>query len=463
MQKATLRKTGKQVLTVVALLVSLIAVQAASAGEVQPQPELLVEKTIQTKSYLEYQWKLEKSVDRPEIVLASDPSTGKATYTLTVARDEGTVVGWEMWGDITITNNTNQTASILHVSDELSDDAVDVPVQCDGPGFPLDLGPGEMLNCSYGPVALPNGDGRINWAKVVTDGQIGVAGSSASVPVLFIDEPTPVNDKIMVVDDYSTPSDERDDIWFEFNDSGTEIYEYTFWCKDAGEHTNTARIVQGQDDQIEPINAVNVPLETGPQDEGLIAQASVAVSCDSRKQHDDDEIDPPTQQLDAPASKLGVPAATVVDLSCLGADARRGSFGDSAWGLIGPKGLKTKFFLSKRSYWKMLRLKDRANPYYKLAATYTMARLHRLTGAPTNRAVTKSMNWAQRYLATHIPAYSKRMNHASANRKRIVKRLQRVMRKHSRVLARYAASADASREDVPVAVDFRGGGLGFGG
>ena len=398
--------------------------------------ELDIVKTAETRSFIEYDWKIEKTVDRPEIVLTKEP-TSKATYTVTVTKGEGVEHGWQVWGDITVTNNTDAPATIVSVSDELTGHG-DVDVSCEGPALPVDLGPGGTLVCSYGPVQVSDGSARENTATVATRNGGKVAGASHTVPVVF-GEPHKLNPSVTVIDDYATPEYEGDDIWWEFSETKSVIYERTFWCKEAGRHTNTARIIGfGQFDG---------QLAAPDEIEQRYAQATVDVWCDTKKGGtplDDGGID--AKQPAGPVGKPLVPSATSTDIACKGADSVRGSRGDSAWGLIGPKGYKTTFFLSKRSYWKVLKLKSKAsNPYFRLGAAYTMAKLHRLNGTPSTRAVERSMSWVLRYLETHRAGYSKFRPKATPERKRTIKRLHRVMRKHTRVLERYATAMDKAR------------------
>ena len=421
------------------LLVSALVVQAAGAHPGVDHPELTIVKTAETNSYLVYGWEIEKSVDRKEIALTTDP-TGAATYTVAVVRDDGTEYGWQVFGDITITNNTDNTAEIVAVSDTISGQ-IAVDVSCEGPGFPLELGPDQTLNCHYGPVSLPDGVERTNTATVHTSSQSLVGDASHTVDIDF-DKPLLVNDTIMVVDDYATPDHASDDIWWEFGDSASVTYQRSYGCKDAGNNTNTASILV---EEIESIDEQNVAADVEP----LSSSATVAVSCDTSDPGEpapNDAVGSGGSTTTVPVSKAVVPNATTTDLSCLGANAKRGSRGDSSWSLIGPKGHRTTFFLSKRSYWRVLGLKNRAkNPYFRLGAAYTMVRLHHLNGTSSTPAVEKAMKWTLRYLGAHRAGYSKLKRQGWSQRNRIVKRLQRVMRRHARVLERYAAGMDASR------------------
>lgn len=182
--------------------------------------KLKIEKTAETRSIIVYLWKIEKTVDREQIMLTKEP-TGKATYTVSATRDDGTEQGWQVWGDITVTNGTDATAELTSVTDEL--DGTPIDVQCDAPGFPLELGPGQTLTCSYGPIDLPNGNEIENVAKVATAVNGKVEGSSTTVPVTF-GEPVPVDDKVTVIDDFATPGFIDDDIWWEFAGTGSEKY-----------------------------------------------------------------------------------------------------------------------------------------------------------------------------------------------------------------------------------------------
>ena len=440
MQQATLRTTGKGVVTLLALLISVVVVQAASAGEATTS-KLSIEKTAEAKSYVGYEWKIEKTVDRNEIVLTTAP-TAPATYIVSVERSGGTEYGWQVWGDITVTNETQTVAEIDAVTDTISGHG-DVLVHCEGPGFPLELDPGQTLNCHYGPVRLTNGTSTTNTATVSTSAASAVSGDSHTVDIDF-GTPHFVNDTIMVVDDYATPDYTDDDIWWEFKKSGSVKYERTYWCKDAGSHTNTATIldeIEGLFDQ--QLDGPNVPVNVVSRS----ASATVNVSCDTSQV---DTGDQPTEEGGstpaAPVSKTLVPSATTTDLSCVGANAKRGSRGDTTWSLLGPKGRKTAFFLSNRSYWRVLRLGDRAtNPYFRLSGAYTMVKLHQLNGTASKPAVEKALRWTARYLATHRAGYSKLQRRGWSQRNKIVKRLQRVMRRHARALERYAGTIDASR------------------
>ena len=401
--------------------------------------DLTIKKTAETRSYLEYDWSIDKTVDHEELAVVKDP-TATATYVISVKRGEATEHSWQVLGEITVTNNTDSIAKITSVTDELSDYGA-VTVHCDAPQFPVELNAGATLTCSYGPISLPNGNARENTAKVTTaaDGKVG--GASQTVPVKFGD-PMVVNAEVTAIDDNATHTYEDDDMWWTFTDGGSAKYQTSYWCKDAGEHTNTVRLFN----DLARSN-LNIPDDAEPPVKS--ATATVLVHCDTKTtapnggKNDGAGVNAPTQPL---GPQLASAVSISVDGSCQGADAARGSRGDSAWGLIGPKGLRTKFYLSKRSHWKVLKLGNKANnPYFRLGAAYIMAKLHRLNGTPSRPGVEKSMNWARRYMATHRPAFSKPAPRMSTGRRVAVRKVRKVIDAHARKLQNYADQMDAAR------------------
>jgi hypothetical protein len=210
-------------------------------------------------------WTIDKSVDHDVLNLESGGS-GTVTYTIAVTKDAGTDAAW-FDGNVYVTNGGAVATQGLAITVKLtapSGGTVLGSATVDVSGN-LVLDPGESGTYPYtitlsGPLT-PGATYKVTANVTITNhsGSLGTAkGPSPSATTNFPSSPTLVNDAINV-DDTNGQS-------FQFGATGSQSYQMTFTCDDAGENPNTATI-----------------RETGQYD-----TASVTVNCNS---------EPPAQLL----------------------------------------------------------------------------------------------------------------------------------------------------------------------
>lgn len=198
--------------------------------------EVTVAKDAETSFTRTWEWAIEKTVN-PEQWWLFDGDTGTSKYTVAVTRTGFTDSDWAVAGTIWISNDTPFDATVTGVDDVISPD-IAATVDC-GVGFPHLLAAGDELHCDYS-ADLPDGADRLNTATVSTEGAVGGGQATADVE---LGDPTTEVDASVTVNDTNGGS-------WQFNDSGSVMYDRTFACgNDAGVHGNTATIVEtGQSD-----------------------------------------------------------------------------------------------------------------------------------------------------------------------------------------------------------------------
>jgi uncharacterized repeat protein (TIGR01451 family) len=161
---------------------------------------LTISKTAETSLDRTYTWNIDKTANWSSLTLMPGQSI-QVTYEVAVnatSSDGNHAVS----GEITIENNTTEDATIVSVTDQLSDGTV-IPV-CQGETFSYNLVRGTDLTCTYG-AGLPDGNTRTNTATVTTSGL--VSGGTATAPVDFASATvTEIDECIDVSDDNVTPA-----------------------------------------------------------------------------------------------------------------------------------------------------------------------------------------------------------------------------------------------------------------
>ncbi|MBI4201562.1 MAG: hypothetical protein HY532_00405 [Chloroflexi bacterium] len=214
----------------------------ASTGIATPYTDtaLEVSKTVDPAFDREFLWDIEKTVD----IDLHDMETGQSgdsEYTVTITQTGSVDSNHSVTGTITIHNPALfASATITDVSDDISGVGA-VAVDC-GAAFPIVLGPGATLVCTYSS-ALPNGASRTNTATVDTSGDVDGGSGSADVDFTGVTPTTVINEEVNVEDTFAGSLGL-------FTGSGAASYTRTFTCDgDAGTHDNTATIIEtGQSD-----------------------------------------------------------------------------------------------------------------------------------------------------------------------------------------------------------------------
>jgi len=128
-----------------------------------------------------YDWTIDKSVTPASRTMYTGDQ-GEFQYTVDIDRT-GPVSTRSVSGQVTITNSgLDGPVSVAAPTDQVLDGgagkpAIVVPLNCGATVFPNNLAVGASIVCTYGPIALPNGDDRTNRATV--QGTIPVANSKS--------------------------------------------------------------------------------------------------------------------------------------------------------------------------------------------------------------------------------------------------------------------------------------------
>ena len=121
-----------------------------------------------------------------------------------------------------------------------------------------------------------------------------------------------------------------------------------------------------------------------------------------------------------------------------------------AWREIVPNGKKTRFFANTMVYVKVLR-KGSDRPYFQLARGYITAKLNMYYGAPTTRAMERSMAFAERHFAGHRAGYTSikralkaQTANGSKGHVKNIKKLRKKMLRHAAKLHHYGGMPSCS-------------------
>ena len=194
--------------------------------------ELTVAKSADTTFNRDWNWEINKSVDRPSLDLFEGDS-GDVDWTVDVTKLGPFDSGWQVSGEIVIANPANSAATVTGITDTITPDGLIVDTDC---SFPLVIAAHDDVSCSYS-TPLSDGSDRTNTAVVTTSGSI--AGGTATAPITF-GAPTVETDAVIDVTDTNGMA------WNDVDDTTTfPSYSETFTCnEDKGDHTNTATITQ---------------------------------------------------------------------------------------------------------------------------------------------------------------------------------------------------------------------------
>lgn len=332
-----------------------------------------------------YNWNVEKSVDKTTV--EADPGqTITLNYTVTANVTGSTDSAWSSTGTIAVHNPAPMAATLNSVADVVTG-VGSATVNC-GVTFPYALASGATLNCTYGPIVLPDGTTRVNTATVVqqnydydkvlaatSDGTTPYSGTANIVfgaPENLIDEAIDVSDSLQgALGTVSVAQSPK-----EFKYSRTAMYEGDQAC---GDHTinNTATIVTN---------------DTRTQDSAS-ASAVITVICP--------EGCTLTQGYWKTHSEKG-PAPY-----------------DATWALLA-NGANTTFYKSGTTWYNVFKTAPKGNAYYQLAHQYMAARLNILAGADTTPAVDAAMASALTLFNTYTPAQISLLKGSSLVRKQFI-------------------------------------------
>jgi hypothetical protein len=154
--------------------------------------ELSVEKDAQTSSTAQYDWFVEKTVDRPGplVLLPGQPATLRYTITVDLVDSLPVLSDWTVSGTIIIHNPAPMDAPLARVVDEMSG-GIMAAVDCPSLTVPAE----GSLTCTYGPTSLPDGSLRNNTATAVLSNNNGAETAFSGSAIVAFDEPTQTIDE----------------------------------------------------------------------------------------------------------------------------------------------------------------------------------------------------------------------------------------------------------------------------
>ncbi len=316
--------------------------------------QLQVSKTATTTFSRDFDWTILKSVDQDTLTLAPGEQH-TVNYTVAVTKDSGTDSDWAVSGTITVSNpDPKNAADGVSVTDSISGYGGTVPVTCPS----TTIAAGATMDCTYGPVSLPDATSRVNTATANTT-TAAIAGGSGTADVTF-GSPTTVLDNCVDISDTIAGSLGNTCDSHTYNYSSNIIAD-NLQC---GNNTinNTASLVS---------------------DDGNTKTSSAAVH-------------------------VTVPCALGCTLT-QGYWKTHSEFGpapyDNTWALLpGGHGASTTFFLSGQTWLAVFKTAPAGNAYYQLADQYMAARLNQLNGASTPANVQTAINQATTLFQTYTPA-----------------------------------------------------------
>jgi hypothetical protein len=313
--------------------------------------EVVVTKTATPTFTRTYVWQIGKVGDQAALTLSPNQQF-LVNYTVTVDVRSSADSDFAVAGTIKILNpDPKNKAIITEVADVISPgQGIEMTVDCGEAAFPLDLYPGNTLECTYS-AALPDGTKRTNTATVTTDPSSLVGGASVTVDVTFGDPTNLVDECVDASDTYAGPLGTVC-----VKDSLPKTFTYSRWIgpySTCGDYTvdNTASFLTN--------------------DTGATGFASWTVT-------------------------VTVPCAgCTLTPGYWKTHSREGPAPyDDAWLNLGPMEEDTPFFLSGKTYNEVLWTAPQGNAYYILAHAYIAAVLNILNGADPAPAST-AIWWAQ--------------------------------------------------------------------
>jgi hypothetical protein len=333
--------------------------------------ELEVAKTATTTFTRDFDWTIEKSNDSGSS--AQDPLEIQENqpidvhYQVKVTKDAGTDSGWAVSGTISVKNpHPSAAANGVAVTDLITPGDIAATVDCDpnttgNQATGLTIASGATLQCTYGPVSLPDGTSRVNTATATTT-TVGIGGDSGTADVPF-GAPTTVNDDCVDVDDTFGEGPDA-------NVCATTTFNYTV-----------------------TFNTTDHPLECG--ESSVENTASLAT--------DDGQTETATSTVwfDKLCDGKGCTLTQGYwkTHSALGPAAHP----DDTWLLLA-SGPNTTFYLSGQSWFTVFWTAPQGNAYYNLAHQFMAAKLNVLAGASTTPAVDSALAAAHTFFSTYTPA-----------------------------------------------------------
>jgi hypothetical protein len=166
---------------------------------VPSQTALQVSKTATTSFTRDFDWTISKTASQSQLTLAAG-SQATVNYQVVATRNGGADSKWSVSGTITVKNpHPSNAATGVTVADNISGVGA-VAVKCPS----TTIAAGATMECTYGPVALPDGSARTNTAAATTSAS-GFTGGSGTASVTF-GAPTTLADNCVTVTDSQTGS-----------------------------------------------------------------------------------------------------------------------------------------------------------------------------------------------------------------------------------------------------------------
>ena len=315
--------------------------------------QLQVSKTAATTFTRDFDWTIVKSVDQDTLTLAPGEQH-TVNYTVAVTKDAGIDSDWAVSGTISVKNpDSHNAANGVNVTDSISGYGGTVPVSCPS----TTIAAGATMNCTYGPISLPDATSRINTATATTT-TVAIDGGSGTADVTF-GAPTTISDNCVDISDTIAGSLGNTCASHTYNYSSNIIAD-NLQC---GDNTinNTASLVSDDGNTKTSSAAVHVT---------VACSSGCTLTQGYWKTH--------SRQGPAPY--------------------------DNNWANLGSLQENTPFFLSNQTWLQVFKTPPGGNAYYQLADQYMAARLNQLNGASTPANVQTAINSATTLFNTYTPA-----------------------------------------------------------
>jgi hypothetical protein len=296
-------------------------------------------------------------------------------YTVNVTKDQGTDGDWAVSGTIHVTNpDPLQQASGVSVTDSISGYGGTVNVTCPS----TTLAAGASMDCTYGPVALPDATSRVNTATATTT-TTSIDTGSGTADVTFGDPSTVLDNCVDISDTIAGALG---------NTCASKTYNYSSII-------NADSLSCGD-------NTVNNTASLAT-DDGVTKTSSAAVH-------------------------VTVPCVLGCTLTqgywkTHNTFFHGGAPADDTWTTnlaVLPQGPNTTFFQSGQSWFNVFWTAPAGNAYYQLADQYMAAVLNQLNGASTPANVQTALNQAKALFQTYTPAQIAALKGNSALRAQFV-------------------------------------------
>jgi hypothetical protein len=283
-----------------------------------------------------------------------------------VTKDGGTDSNWEASGTIAVKNpHPSAAATGVAVSDVITPGNIGATVDCDpntggNQNSGLTIAAGATLNCTYGPVSLPDGTTRLNTATATTTTQ-GIGGGSGTADVTFGAPTTVLDNCIDVNDTFGEGPDE--------NICASKTYNYTV-----------------------TFNTVDHPLECG--ESSVTNTASIAT--------DDGQTETATSTVWFDKLCGGDGCTLTQGYWKTHSEYGPAAHPDDTWDSVG--GPDASFYLSGKTWYEVFWTAPAGNAYYNLAHQFMAAKLNVLAGADTTANVDAALAAAHTFFSTYTPS-----------------------------------------------------------